>query len=303
MYDSEPRRQRRGISFLPILIIILGIVFLLNNFAILPWEIWQNLWKFWPILLILLGVEVLLGRTSSFRTVILLLGLIFLVPVLLILNPLTGNPLASETTSLEKPLGNLTKSEVVLDLPSNNLKISALPRESDKAFKTSVKYSKLLPKPEIVEDRRFDEAKYTFKQPEKYLPFSANLGNSVDLSLSSLLPNYILVRGNAGVFSLDLSSLNVPALEIETGAAQIEIIYPKASNNKTFIKTAASKITLKIPNESEADIKVASVVENIKVDQKRFTKNGDHYSTAGFAGAQSKLQIEISGQASSVEVK
>ncbi len=303
MYESESKRSRKSISLGPILIIILGIIFLLNNFGVLPWEIWQNIWKFWPILLILFGIEVLLGRNSAPKTVFFLIGLIFLLPILLILNPLTGNPLATETLRFDKPLGNLTKAEFVFDLPSNNLKVVSLEKTSDRILKTSVKYSKLLPKPEIVEDRKFDEAKYTFTQPEKYLPFSGNLGNTVELNLSPLVPTYLFIKGNAGVFILDLEQLNVYQLEIDSGASQIDISYNKVANTKTYIKATAAQIRLKIPTDLEAQLKIDSLVKDIKLDSKRFTQKENIYTTANYGNVTNRIQIEISGSASSVEIK
>ena len=294
MYESEPRRSKKGVSLGPILVIGLGIIFLLNNFGFLPWEIWQNLWKFWPILLILFGVEVLLGRVSSLRTVIFLLVLIFLLPLLLILNPLTGNPLATEKLDFEKPLGNLTKTEINLNLQSNKLTLSSLELGSDRAIRASVKYSKLLPKADITEERRFGEARYIFTQPEKFLPFSGNLGNTVDLKLSRLIPNYLYLKANTGVFDLNLEKLNIP---------QLTISYAKNSNNKTYIKVVAAKVLLKIPPELQAQIKTDSVLKEIKIDEKRFKKEANQYTTAGFASAANKVQIEISGSASSNEVK
>ena len=303
MYESETKRSRKSISLGPVVLIVLGIIFLLNNFGILPWEIWQNIWKFWPILLILFGIEVLLGRNSAPKTVSLLIVLIFILPIVLILNPLTGNPLATETLSLDKPLGTLTKSEFLLKLPSNNLKVEALDNSSDRVMKTSVKYSKLLPKPEIVEERKFDEVKFTFTQPEKYLPFSSNLGNTIELKLSPLIPSNFFIRASTGIFNLNLEKLNIAQLEIESGASQIDINYGKTASTRAFIKVTAAQIRLKIPVELQAQIKLDSVVKEIKIDSKRFTKNENTYTTAAFDGAANKIRIEISGSASSVEVK
>lgn len=302
MYDSEARKSKKGIPFGPILIIVLGLIFLLNNFGVLPWEIWQKIWKFWPILLILFGIEVLLGRNSSFRVVTFLLALIFLVPILLILNPLTGNPLATETLSFEKPLGNLTKTEINLEIASNNLKVTGLDKNSDRVLVASVKYSKLLPKPELTEEKRFGEVKYTFKQPSTYLPFSDNLGNTVELKLSSLIQHNLYINSTTGVFNFDLENINLSQLEINSGASQISIKYNRNGTSKTFIKTTAAKISLKIPKELEAQVKLDSKIQNIKVDDSRFKKQNQNFLTAAFDAAVNKIQIEIVGSASSLEI-
>lgn len=40
-----------------VLLIVIGIYFLLQNFNLIPWHIWNELWKLWPIALILLGLR------------------------------------------------------------------------------------------------------------------------------------------------------------------------------------------------------------------------------------------------------
>lgn len=49
-----------GFGFALILIII-GVILLMNNFGILPWQIWEILIKFWPVILIISGIENILG--------------------------------------------------------------------------------------------------------------------------------------------------------------------------------------------------------------------------------------------------
>lgn len=40
-----------------IILIFLGITFLLDNFNVFPFEIWNEIWKLWPLILIFLGVR------------------------------------------------------------------------------------------------------------------------------------------------------------------------------------------------------------------------------------------------------
>jgi hypothetical protein len=160
-----------------------------------------------------------------------------------------------------------------------------------------------LPEPQLVEERRFGEARYTFRQPEKYLPFSGNVGNNVELALSPLVPNTIQVKSNTGSFDIDLSQINVPLLEIETGAAKISVGYGAVSSNKTYLKTTAASITLLFPIESQVEIKIDSAAKNLNLDESRFVKNGNTYKTNGFEQASSKIQIEISGSAANIEIK
>lgn len=303
MSNNYEKSNNKGFSLSSVFLIILGVVFLLNNFGVLPWEIWQNIWKFWPILLILFGIEAILGRKSSPRSLVFLLILIFLIPLILILNPLTGNPLSNSKINLEKPLGNLTKASVNFELPSSNIKINSLEPNSGSSLKGVVSYSTILPKPLLTDELRFGQAKYTLSQPEKYIPFLNNIGNSVDLNLSRLIPFEISIKSNTGVFNFNFTDLKIELLEIDSTAGQINITFPKASSSKAYIRTSASLITLTIPSESGSSIKTNSSLRSIKIDDKRFSKKEQIFQSNNWESALNKIQIEINGQATNLEVR
>ena len=73
--------HRSGLGAL--LLIFLGVIFLLNNFGILSWDIWNIVWRFWPLLLILAGLQLVMGRSRSSQIIILLVGLLFIAAVIL----------------------------------------------------------------------------------------------------------------------------------------------------------------------------------------------------------------------------
>lgn len=81
-----PRAKRHsgGGAWLAILLLFLGGVFLLNNFGLLPWDIWSNLWRFWPVFLILFGLQIVLGRNWFAQLVISILGILAIVVILLV---------------------------------------------------------------------------------------------------------------------------------------------------------------------------------------------------------------------------
>lgn len=68
-------KNHKGI-FGGIILITVGIIFLLNNFGLLPWSVWSILWRFWPLFLILGGLEILLGNNWFARFIFSLLTLI-----------------------------------------------------------------------------------------------------------------------------------------------------------------------------------------------------------------------------------
>lgn len=62
--EKETINHRGGFGF-ALILIIAGVILLLNNFGVLPWEIWVIIVRFWPILLIIIGIENLFSGTTS----------------------------------------------------------------------------------------------------------------------------------------------------------------------------------------------------------------------------------------------
>jgi hypothetical protein len=59
----ESRHRRRGFTF-PVVLIVVGVLLLLNYLDVLPWDMWESMWRFWPVVLILIGVDLVLGHRS-----------------------------------------------------------------------------------------------------------------------------------------------------------------------------------------------------------------------------------------------
>ncbi|HPK86977.1 MAG TPA: DUF5668 domain-containing protein [Atribacterota bacterium] len=73
----KTQRKNFGQWLVGIIILLIGIVFLIENFYGI--EIWENVWLFWPVIFILWGLVELLPRKSIFFGLILLaIGIIFL---------------------------------------------------------------------------------------------------------------------------------------------------------------------------------------------------------------------------------
>jgi hypothetical protein len=298
---SSHSRASGGFSFSALVLIGLGGIFLANNFGVLPWEIWANLWKFWPVLLILFGLETLIGRNSSPKGLLILIGLIFLLPLFLVLNPLTGNPLANASNDYSAPLGNLSRGKLVFDLPAANIKINAL-EEGDKIFQGQVKYSNLLPKPEVTEEEQLGTGVFTFNQKgQKTLPFLNNLGNNLTFSLSPQVPFEIKTK-TSGTLDFDLAKVRVDFLEIENSAGAINISFAPDHSTKVFIKTTSSPVKLTLPEKVAARVKTDSEDQEIVLDEERFDKSGQTYRSIDFEVARDRVDIELSGKAGKVEV-
>lgn len=53
----------------------IGVILLLNNLNLLSWEIWVLLWQFWPVILILAGIQIILGKSTLAKFIMVIVTL------------------------------------------------------------------------------------------------------------------------------------------------------------------------------------------------------------------------------------
>ena len=286
----------------PFLLIALGAIFLLNNFGVLPWSIWTNLWKFWPVILILIGVEYLIGQSISLRTTVLLLILIFLIPIIVAVNPFTKNPLATQELTISEGLASLTRAKIIIDLPATNLNIDSSSTPA-KLVEGKISYSKAAEKPEISSEKSLGQGILRITQPSgSGLPIISSLRNDTNLRLTSQIPLEIQINTGASKERLNLSKLRVDYLEINSQASDLDIIFGNLYSSRVRIKTSASTLSVKIPKEMEARIKIDSKVKSLSISD-RFKKSSGEYKSTGFDKAFTRLDIEIDSVAGSITIK
>ena len=64
-------------------LIFAGIIFLLNTFNVLPWDIWRDIARYWPFLVILAGLQITLGNNFVARIILATVAFFFFAIVLL----------------------------------------------------------------------------------------------------------------------------------------------------------------------------------------------------------------------------
>ena len=75
---SEERQPRRNdIPMGGIFLVFIGVVLLLQSLGVLPWALWNTLWRFWPVLLITSGLSMLLRRYNVWLVSALIMVLLF----------------------------------------------------------------------------------------------------------------------------------------------------------------------------------------------------------------------------------
>lgn len=74
--SEEKQVRRNDIPTGGIFLVFLGVVLLLQSLDVLPWSLWNTLWRFWPVLLIISGLSILLRRYNVWIVSALIMALL-----------------------------------------------------------------------------------------------------------------------------------------------------------------------------------------------------------------------------------
>lgn len=74
---SEKPPRENEIPIAGVFLLFIGVVLLLQSLDVLPWALWNTLWRFWPAILIVTGLGILLRRYNVWLVSLVLLALLF----------------------------------------------------------------------------------------------------------------------------------------------------------------------------------------------------------------------------------
>ena len=103
--SQEKMHGANEIPMAGIFLLFIGTVLLLQTLDVLPWTLWDTLWRYWPVLLIATGISILLRHWNVWLVSLLILALLFVSLGLAILEQ--GKPLPPPGQGVQS-LGALT---------------------------------------------------------------------------------------------------------------------------------------------------------------------------------------------------
>lgn len=290
----------------PIILIVIGVLFLLNNFGLLPWGLWELVWRFWPLILILVGLEILIGwsRSSIAATLVLSLGLLLILGCFLAAIYWGSPERGMETESLVQEMGDVGEATIEIELAAGDLSIGSL-TDSPNLMEGQFRYrgdglgvSKTF---EVLDGKgrlRPKSRRGTF-----FWPFGGG-GYRWDIELTPQIPLALSIETGVGKAALDLRGLRVASLDLDVGVGSVNVVFP-ASAGLTIAKLdgGVGDLTLEIPSNVAAMIKVDLGIGALNIDEGCFPKSGDCYLSSDFATAENKPKLEVNGGIGRISVR
>ena len=266
--------MRRANLFWGSILILLGLIFLMGTFGILPKGI--NVWQlFWPVLIILLGVWMLFPRFFY----------------------KAGN---LERENLSIPLDGAESAKIRIKHAAGHLELGETKDVSQLlsgSFLGGVEHSL---------DISGSQARLKLKTPSfSYTvpPFVRFEGLNWDVDLNPEIPLTLDVETGASEARLDLSNLKVSDLELEVGASSTELYTSKnAGLTRIKAKVGAGSLKVTIPSGVAARISTESSLASIHVDTSRFPSRGGYYESSDYASAENRIELRIKADVGSVDI-
>ncbi len=242
--------------FWPLAMICLGTVALLwNNGTIAP-QTMMSVLRLWPLLLIFAGLDVLVGRRSVLLNGGLGLGLIALVVLAMAAGPSLGLTSGLHTYHYSAPVAGAQSAQVNLDLKDDHVIVAPF---GDLRHLATVDLTG-------VGEPRFaatgtTEKTITFSQAQQSgnTDWIAQIVGKATIRLNQSVPMAVEVSNGSGLSDLDLSTLKLTGLNVNSGSGQVNLQVPAGPMRYGVALNSGSGIaTLRVAHDAALDLTVNS---------------------------------------------
>ena len=299
MQSAACRRSLVG----PILLIILGIAFLLNNLGCLGWSAWETILRLWPVILIAFGLEMVLGRGSAWGSlatmavVLTVAGLMVILPRVAGWQPSAepgGTPWNSEYVS--EPSAGVESAEISIGRGNGALNIGPL-TDPEMLIEGTVQTN---PGERLKRDYRVEDGKARFTLTSEGTGVSRLLdrrwreGYSWDLRLNRQVPIALEVKTGVGTATIDLRGIRVTELCVRSGIGRAEGTLPESGDVRVRIEGGIGEAVIRIPKGLPARIHVRGGIGAVEVTGDYRIVDGE-YVSPGFEAGGDRVDLEIKG--------
>ena len=140
--------------------------------------------------------------------------------------------------------------------------------------------------------------------PSFSFPFLSNFERyDWDLRLNSDIPISLRLETGAAKADLDLSTLRLTALKLNTGASETRVTLPAHGRLPANFELGAASLMIIVPEGVAARVRVSQGVSNVVVNETRFPRVGGVYQSPEFASALDAVDITVEAGAAEVRVQ
>jgi len=309
MQPQERHYRRRGGFAWPLILISLGVILLLNNIGVLSWGVWDTLWRLWPVLLIAIGLDILFGGRSALGS---LVAFVVIAAVIagtfwfsFTKTPIMRGDLLT-TDRIVQEMGGATSADVRIGFGVGRLRLGAL-KDSGNLIEGTVVSGQ---GETVLRNFSMDGNTARFELRNEGVPIGPwPWGHRFDrptrtwtLDLSSSVPLSLDVSTGVGESMLDLSALRVTDLRVNSGVGEIEVRLPARGQMRGKVSGGVGQLTVVVPEGVAARIHASAGLGGISTSG-RFRHQDRYYTVGDYAGAENRIDLDISGGIGQVVIR
>ncbi|MBE0689873.1 MAG: hypothetical protein IH587_07105 [Anaerolineae bacterium] len=224
-------------TFLALILIGIGVIWLLGQFDVLSGANFAVLFRFWPLILVAIGVNLLVGRGRPQLSLLIGIVTVGIFLVLMLIGPSIGLAQMAEVQEAQfnEPLAGVESADINLDLSVAETTIQAA-SDSSNLFEADLHY---------VGDVRFDASGEARRNVRLWTEGSVSTGFVSfwpfgdfgdqdlrwDISLSPDVPLALGIHGGVGKNTFDLSGLNITSLNVNGGVGETHVTLPSTGSD------------------------------------------------------------------------
>jgi hypothetical protein len=324
--------------FWPLLMIILGGLWLLANLELIDPQVLRSFVNLWPLLLIAVGIQLLLRSSYPPLGPWIALGVLVLAIAIAVAAPGLGWNMSPELKEVHysEPLDEAESAQITLDLSIGTSTISAGERggaliEADISYYKSTALD--------IEGEGHKTAKLTIdNEGVNVMPFSF-LGDFIGLEpqsevrLTPDIPINLVINEVVGEVDIDLSGLQLTSLVVRGGVGDMRIVLPgqsepytakidggvgrvrvevqEGANVQLDISGGVGDFSIDLPQDAPVRLDGDADVGNIKVpsfmnlvtERERSVGRSGIWESGAYSTAEARIDIEFNGGVGSLTLR
>lgn len=302
-------------------VVAVGLILLGNTVGVLPWSVWWTILALWPLLIVSLGVDILgraVGSTALrvLASLVVIAGLAYgaLVGTGQAPAPAFATGVAGQPFSFSEPGAGISHGTARIGA---GLATVTLQRGKDITARGATPFGQpsfVVTRSGTAVDVRIDSSngRGTFVVP-------GNARSFLGVTLPFNLWRRVQVDAGVSQVKLDLTQLDIPDLEVNTGVSNTDITFavpPPVLNNQTSpspprtatISGGLSSYVLRVPRALGVELHVDNGLGSVNVPS-GWTRVGESnlfsgvWRSEGYDSSASKLQLTVKAGLSSVDVR
>lgn len=284
-----------------LVLILIGAFWLLTNYGVINWSVFDVMFHLWPLILIVIGINIIFKSKSLIRYIT--WGLFFIIIILFgFYNQYKFKSdfvLGSNSNVNIENRSETTIGKLDLKIGGGNIDIRST---NDKLIKARIPNSRIQKKVRFSSDNT--KADIDIEQKSDHISFGSKKDYDYDLELNENLLWNLDIDTGAVNGTMDFTNLKVKKLDIDMGVSNLNLLFgDRQEKTKVDIDGGITNLGITIPENLGVRIKIDGGLKNTNINKLGWKKTGGQYISPNYDEAEKKLEIDVDTGIGKLDVK